>query len=259
MTHANDLGRLEAAAAIADPIDRARALSGLVGLYEGLVRDAARLRREAIIDALSGRTQEQVAKALGVTPGRISQMRKAAAYVQAAEPVVTGWAAAPGPATARVAICGSRAPGTSAEHIDAAVLALAELLMHRRYAVTHGPVGVGAEVLTRIADQEHPAGLDTVRGIIGHANVVRDAGYVVIIGGGGGTQAEVDTALAQGQRILPMPASGGTAARAYLRLIEDASLRRWLPDDQFSALATAGGASFASIIEAVITGGETHA
>lgn len=253
MAEENERGHLDAAASIADPVDRVRALARLVTHYEGLVRDAARLRRQAIIDALAaGMTQEQVARALGVTPGRVSQMRRAAGAAADAR-VVSGWLAGSGPESpASVAICGSRAPGASAGHVDAAVLSLAGLLMRRRYMISHGPVGIGAEVLTYIADQHHPAGLESVRGIIGHANVVRDADYVMVVGGGPGTQSEVDTALSTGKRVLPMPLSGGAAARAYMRMLADEALRAWLPDAVFSALATAGAEKFAELAETVI-------
>jgi hypothetical protein len=254
MDQDDELRQLEAAAGIADPVERVRVLARLVTRYEGLVRDAARLRRKAIIDALAvpGVTQEQLARSLGVSPGRISQMRKAAAGT-AAEPVVTGWLAEAGDQPpARVAICGSRAAGVNAGHVDAAVTALAALLMRRRYAVSHGPTGVGAEVLTLIADQHHPAGLNTVRGIIGHPNVVRDSDYVLVIGGGAGTQAEIDAAASTGKRLLPMPLSGGTAARTYMTMLGDQPLRAWLTDATFSALATADAAQFAELAEAVI-------
>jgi hypothetical protein len=209
-------------------------------------------RREAIDQALAtGMPLERLARAAGVTPARIRQMRRA----EGAAPVITGWQSEPGEPDASIAICGSRAPGT--QHIDAAVAALAGLLMRRRYAVSHGPVGVGAEVLTRIADQHHPAGFDSVRGIVGHANVVRDADYVLIVGGGAGTQSEVDTAASAGKRLLPMLASGGAAAQVYVRMISDPSLRAWLPEATFQDLATADGARFAEIAEtAITTGGE---
>ena len=254
MDEEDELRQLDAAASIADPVERVRALARLVTRYEGLVRNTAKLRRQAIIDALAapGMTQEQLARALGVSPGRVSQMRKAAA-AGSAEPVVTGWLAAPGQETAvRVAICGSRSAGTNAAHIDAAVHALAGLLMRRRYAVSHGPVGVGAEVLTYVADHHHPEGLSAVRGIIGHPNVVHDADYVLVVGGGSGTQSEIDTAVSEGKRVLPMPLSGGTAARAYMTMLGDPPLRAWLPDAMFSALATADAGQFAELAETAI-------
>jgi len=227
------------------------------------VRDAARLRREAIIDALAvpGMTQEQLARVLGVSPGRVSQMRKAAAgtVTDTTERVVTGWSAEPGQdPPAQVAICGSRSAGTNAGYIDAAIPSLAGLLMRRRYAVSHGPTGVGAEVLTYIADHHHPAELSAIRGIIGHPNVVREADYVLVVGGGGGTQSEIDTAISMGKRLLPMPLSGGTAARTYMTMLGDAPLRAWLSDATFSALATADAGQFAELAETVIAqGGKT--
>lgn len=72
-----DLRTLREAAQIADPIERARALSQLMTEDQGLVTEAARYRRHAIAEAREqGSTLEQVAAALGVTPGRVSQMRK---------------------------------------------------------------------------------------------------------------------------------------------------------------------------------------
>jgi hypothetical protein len=253
MAQEDEWRHLDAAASIADPVDRVRALARIVTLYEGLVKDAARLRRQAIADALAtGLTQDQVARALGVSPGRVSQMRRAAGPPTDAR-VVSGWLAEPGPdSPVSVAICGSRSPGASAGHVDAAVLSLAGLLMRRRYVISHGPVGVGAEVLTWIADEHHPAGLEAVRGIIGHGNVVRDADYVLVVGGGAGTQSEVDTAFGAGKRVLPMPLSGGAAARAYMRMLSGEELRAWLPDAEFSALATAGAAQFAELAETVM-------
>lgn len=257
MTQPDDLRQLDAAAAIADPVERIRALGSLVTQYEGLVREAARLRRQAIIDAITaGMTQDQLARELGVSPGRVSQMRKAAGTPPEPESrILTGWLSesAEG-APASVAICGSRSSGTNAKHLDAAVLALADLLMHRKYMISHGPVGLGAEVLTYIADQHHPDGLDSVRGIIGHDNVVRDSDWVLVVGGGAGTQAEIDTAFTAGKRVLPMPVSGGTAARVYMRMLGDETLRAWLPDVTFSALATADASQFAELADAVISG-----
>ncbi len=251
----DDRTRLDVAASIADPIERARALSALLADLQAETKAAAGARRDAIEEALSsGMTQDQLSKAIGVTPGRISQMRRA----DAPAPVLTGWRLTePGPAAAHVALCGSRAPGTNAEQIDAAILSLAELLMRQRYAISHGPVGVGAEVLTYIADHYHPDGLVAVRGIIGHANVIRDAEYVLVVGGGSGTQSEADTAIDAGKRLLPMPTSGGTAARIYMRQLGEPSLRAWLPDATFSALATADAARFAEIAEAATIQGGT--
>jgi len=246
------LAALDATGSISDPVERARALTDLLAEHQAAGKALAVMRRDAIDQALgTGVTAGQLARALGVSGPRISQMRRA----EGPAPVITGWLSGPGEPEARVAVCGSRAAGT--QHVDAAVAALADLLMRRRYAVSHGPVGVGAEVLTRIADQHHPAGLDSMRGIVGHSNVVRDADYVLIVGGGAGTQAEADTAAEAGKRLLPMLTSGGTAAQVYVRMIGDPALRAWLPEATFTALGSADAATFAEIAEtAITTGGE---
>jgi DNA-binding GntR family transcriptional regulator len=72
-----DLRTLQQAAQISDPIERARALTRLMTENQGLVTEAAKVRRHAIAEAQdAGVSQEEIAKRLGVTPGRVSQMRK---------------------------------------------------------------------------------------------------------------------------------------------------------------------------------------
>lgn len=72
---------LDEAAAITDPVERASALTRLLSDYQALASRAAKLRREAIDQALStGMTQAQLAEAIGVSPGRISQMQKSAKH-----------------------------------------------------------------------------------------------------------------------------------------------------------------------------------
>jgi GntR family transcriptional regulator len=72
-----DLRTLRDISAIADPIERARAISRAMTEQQGLTEEAARIRRGAIAEAReAGHTLEEIAKALGVTPGRVSQMRK---------------------------------------------------------------------------------------------------------------------------------------------------------------------------------------
>ena len=243
---------LRRAAAIEDPIERARALGRILTEYQAIVTNASRMRRQAIEEALaSGMTQDQVAKAVGLSPGRISQMRKAGT----ASPVVTGWSLDPSTAPIyRVAICGSRADGTNGEVIDAAIRALAALLQRHRFEVKHGPVGVGIEVLTYIADHIKPPGLDTLSGIIGHENLIRDVDYVLIVGGGKGTLVEAHLALSASLKILPMPTSGGTAARVYQMLEREPKSREWLSNETFAQLATANADEYARIVEAEITG-----
>jgi GntR family transcriptional regulator len=80
------LGTLHEIATIEDPIERARALSHLMTEQQGLVEEAAKIRRAAIAQAReAGMTQDGIAKALGVSPGRVSQMRKGPA-AKAPEP-----------------------------------------------------------------------------------------------------------------------------------------------------------------------------
>lgn len=81
-----DLRSLHDAAQIADPVDRARALTQLMTADQGLVTEAAKYRRHAIAEArAAGLTLEQIGARLGVTPGRVSQMSKGPA-AKAPEP-----------------------------------------------------------------------------------------------------------------------------------------------------------------------------
>lgn len=82
-----DLRTLHEAAQIADPVARARALTRLMTGDQALVTEAARYRRQAIAEAREqGATLEQIASQLGVTPGRVSQMRKGDAAQAAKAP-----------------------------------------------------------------------------------------------------------------------------------------------------------------------------
>ncbi|WP_144121042.1 hypothetical protein [Catellatospora sichuanensis] len=137
----------------------------------------------------------------------------------------------------RIAICGSRhRPGTNEGVIDVSVQSLAETLRDGQLEVLHGPVGVGVEVMTYIANNYRPAHLRRTVGIFGHANVVRDVRLAVIVGGGRGTHDEIDLALEGGTRLLPLNASGGAAQRAYLLMRTDVSLRSWIAEADFAAL-----------------------
>lgn len=82
-----DARALHEAARILDPVERARALTKLMSEDQAHAELAARYRRHAISEARErGMTLEQIANALGVTPGRISQMRKGPA-AKAPEPI----------------------------------------------------------------------------------------------------------------------------------------------------------------------------
>src|SRR5262245_55178821 len=81
-----DVRTLHEAAQIADPIERIRALNRLMREERGLSEQAARYRRHAISEARDrGMTLEQIGAALGVTPGRVSQIAKGPA-AKAPEP-----------------------------------------------------------------------------------------------------------------------------------------------------------------------------
>ncbi|MBP2355062.1 hypothetical protein JOF29_006172 [Kribbella aluminosa] len=129
----------------------------------------------------------------------------------------------------RIAICGSRSAGTNSPVIDAAVRSMARLVMVRRLLVNHGPIGVGIEVITHIADHYQPPGLRGAVAIFGRRNVVFDAEYVVVIGGGSGTQAEADIAASMGKRLLPLGASGGSAEAIYHQSRHTPALSDWMP------------------------------
>lgn len=130
----------------------------------------------------------------------------------------------------RIAICGSRSTGTNSRVIDATVRSMARLVMVRRLLVNHGPVGVGIEVITHIADHYQPPGLRGAVAIFGRRNVVFDAEYVLIIGGGNGTQAEADIAASMGKRILPFGASGGSAVSIYHQCLRVPGLSDWMTE-----------------------------
>jgi GntR family transcriptional regulator len=72
-----NLNTLHDIATISDPIERACALGKAMSEQQSLVEEAARMRRQAIAEAReTGHRLEEIAGVLGVSPGRISQMRK---------------------------------------------------------------------------------------------------------------------------------------------------------------------------------------
>lgn len=71
---------LEQITAVADPIERARVISRAIAAEQRTITELARLRREAIAEAQSaGMRQDEIARRLGVSPGRVSQMKPTAA------------------------------------------------------------------------------------------------------------------------------------------------------------------------------------
>ena len=48
---------------------------------------------------------------------------------------------------------------------------------------------------------------------------------IVVIGGGAGTQVEIDLALSMGKKVVALPSSGGTALRYFERARADPRLR----------------------------------
>ncbi|WP_117198503.1 UTRA domain-containing protein [Nocardiopsis sp. TNDT3] len=75
-----DARTLHDIAAMPDPLERARAASAAMTSLQGQSVELSRIRRGAIIDAQqAGLRQEDIARHLGVSPGRVSQMKKAGA------------------------------------------------------------------------------------------------------------------------------------------------------------------------------------
>ncbi|MDS1269103.1 UTRA domain-containing protein [Lipingzhangella sp. LS1_29] len=80
-----DARTLHEIAALTDPLERAQAASGAMATLQGQSVELSRIRRAAIIEAQdSGLLQEQIAQYLGVSPGRVSQMKKAGGSSHAA-------------------------------------------------------------------------------------------------------------------------------------------------------------------------------
>jgi hypothetical protein len=166
----------------------------------------------------------------------------------------TGWyRPAPGDRPLRVAICGSRSGGCDNAVIDTAISALSRLLMNRQCEVDHGPMGIGIEIMTYIADHYRPPALRAAVGLFGRPNVVRHADLVIFIGGGHGTLDEVDLAISMRKRIVPFAASGGAARRAFERMDADISLRTWISEATFAALGSCVSADeYSTVLEQVL-------
>jgi hypothetical protein len=194
---------------------------------------------------------------LGLAPADItlSAIRSGATRLAAGGPAtVTGWyRPVPASRSLRVAICGSRSEGCDNTVMDEAVSALSRLLMNRPCEVNHGPMGIGIEIMTYIADHYRPPALHAALGLFGRPNVIRRADFVIFIGGGHGTLDEVDLAISMGKRIVPFAASGGAARDAFERMAADVTLRGWMPETIFAALGCCASAGeYARVLEQVL-------
>ena len=251
--------------------DRSDISNWVRGTRQGRVSDIEVLTR--IADGLRMPDEARVLLGLAPADALIAAIRNSPPTVGAP---VTGPSGAAGGSEAdepvtrpvRVAICGSRAAGTDNQVIDDVIPSLARLVLARRCLVSHGPVGVGIEVMTYIADHYHPSDITVAVGVFGHRNVVRSADYVLVVGGGAGTQDEIDLALLMGKKVIALPASGGTARRFHDRARRDPRLRAWMAQEAFAALdacadpgklaADAGmhdrpGEEFTSVLEDLLT------
>jgi hypothetical protein len=194
---------------------------------------------------------------LGLAPAdaTLSAIRSGTARREAGGPAtITGWyRPTPGNRSLRVAICGSRSDGCDNAVMDEAVCALSRLLMNRQCEVDHGPMGIGIEIMTYIADHYRPPTLRAALGVFGRPNVIRRADFVIFIGGGHGTLDEVDLAISMRKKIVPFAASGGAARHAFERLDADVSLRDWMPEAMFAALGCCASADeYANVLEQVL-------
>lgn len=223
--------------------DRSDISSWVRGTRQGRVGDIDVLTR--IADGLQMPDVARVLLGLAPADALVAAIRAArpADQMAAGRPGAAGGFPPEDPTTApvHIAICGSRAAGTDSQVIDAAIPSLARLVLTRRYRVSHGPVGVGIEVMTYIADHYHPPGFTVAAGLFGHRNVVRDASHVLVVGGAAGTQDEVDLAVSMGKKVVALPASGGTAQHFHDRVRREPHLRAWIPDDSFTALDACTG------------------
>lgn len=151
----------------------------------------------------------------------------------------------------QVLISGSRAQGTDVDLIDSTVPELARV-MATIPAITarHGPVGIGIEVVTHLADHFRPAGFTMTPALFGHENVVTGADLMLVIGGATGTSVEVAIAERLGIPMIPFAATGGTAAATYARMLDTATRAS---DPVMASLASCADAvAYASLVERTI-------
>lgn len=96
-------------------------------------------------------------------------------------------------------------------------------------------------MVTHLADHYRPPFLDETSALFGHDNVVRRAEYVLVAGGGAGTNEEVDRAFSLGKKVIPFAASGGAARRAAEMLSLNEDYRQWLTAEDLEALVEVVG------------------
>ncbi|WP_432746656.1 helix-turn-helix domain-containing protein [Streptomyces sp. JH002] len=141
----------------------------------------------------------------------------------------------------RIAICGSRAAGCDPTLLDESVRSLAGLVTAHGCQVQHGPLGIGIEVMTYIADHYRPQEFVRAIGLFGHGNVVRRVNYVIVAGGGQGTEEEIRLARSLRVPVLPIPPTGGAARRFHAAAEQDRGLRPWITDEQLTRLNRCSG------------------
>lgn len=245
--------------------DRSDVSNWIRGTRHGRVSDIEVLAR--IADGLQMPDETRVLLGLAPADVRVTRIGNVIDFAPSRSPLIRPPSR---PSTAiPIAICGSRADGTNTPIIDSAIRALARLVMTHKYRVIHGPIGVGIEVMTYLADHYRPPDMTAAVGVFGRHNVVRDAHYVIVIGGGAGTQDEVDIALSMAKRIIVFPASGGTALRFHDEARMNRRLCDWMPEQHFTGLdklvdlhplgaadADRAGMAFASIVEELVTNGQ---
>lgn len=154
----------------------------------------------------------------------------------------------------RVAICGSRVAGTDGALIDATVAELARLVVAENLEVSHGPIGVGIEVMTYVADQFRPSGFTMTAALFEHENVVRGADLLLVVGGGAGTAAEVTLARQAGRPIVPFPRTGGTAGRCFEQMRADPRHHGGLAGSVLDEIAACeNSAQYGMLVERIVS------
>lgn len=189
----------------------------LAGFSQERLADAMKVDRSTIARWESGEAtplatfRPQLASLLNVTAVELEEMLAAGPGMSTVE------GRASGPPT--LVISGSRAPGCDNDLLDETVAALSRFVAFSRVVVNHGPVGLGIEVVTYVADQFRPAGFSASTARFGRENVVHGADLMIVVGGASGTAVEVTIAQALGIPVLPYGPSGGTAARTLEALL----------------------------------------